>query len=850
LADNVELDAGSGGATIATDDIAGAQYQRVKLIHGADGVNAGDVSAANGLPVQAATGVAFPVTDNSGSLTVDNAALAVVGGGAEATALRVTLANDSTGVVSVDDNGGSLTVDGSVSVTGSVDTELPAAASITGDNIAAPTAPSVYTFGMVYDGANWDRAPGTSADGTLVNLGANNDVTVTGSVSVTGSVAVTNAGTFATQVDGAALTALQLIDNIVQTEDAAHSSGHSGVMNLAVRRDANSTLADTDGDYAPLQVDATGSLKVAIVSGAGSGGTASTDLAAFSEGVSSGTPIMGAKFTPSALAAGDKFGIACITPYRAIHVNLRDAGGSEVSVGGGTQYTEDAVAAADPVGTVPMLVRKDTPAATVSTDGDNVAQRGSNFGASYVTLLDSSGNFVAVGGGTQYTEDDAAAANPIGTASILVRKDTPASEVGADGDNVAQRGTTYGAAYVTLLDTSGAPVSVGGGTQYDEDTVHVSGDKLTLAGAVRRDTPASGCADGDRATINVDANGRLYVACDTHAVTQSGTWNVGTVTTVTTVSTVTAVSDAQVQGKAAHDAPTSGNPVLVAGRASAAAPTDVSADGDAVSEWRLRNGAAACVITAAGALIGGDATNGLDVDVTRLPALAAGTNNIGDVDVLTVPADPFGVNADAASATGSISAKLRFIASTGIPITGTVTIAGAVTQATASSLNAQVVGAVAHDAADADNPIKVGARATTALHSATLVADADRTNLHAGVDGVVITRPHTNLEGVVTGRAAITDGSSTSVIAAQGAGVKVYITSVVIANSSATDVTVDLRDGTAGTVIATFPAPAGGGVVLPLTVPIPFSANTAVAADPSASASTVTVTLIGFKSKV
>jgi hypothetical protein len=62
------------------------------------------------------------------------------------------------------------------------------------------------------------------------------------------------------------------------------------------------------------------------------------------------------------------------------------------------------------------------------------------------------------------------------------------------------------------------------------------------------------------------------------------------------------------------------------------------------------------------------------VDVAITSALPAGTNNIGDVDVLTVPADPFGVNADAASATGSISAKLRFIASTGIPITGTVTV--------------------------------------------------------------------------------------------------------------------------------------------------------------------------------
>jgi hypothetical protein len=66
--------------------------------------------------------------------------------------------------------------------------------------------------------------------------------------------------------------------------------------------------------------------------------------------------------------------------------------------------------------------------------------------------------------------------------------------------------------------------------------------------------------------------------------------------------------------------------------------------------------------------------SGSEMQVDVVAALPAGTNNIGDVDVLTVPADPFGVNADAASATGSISAKLRFIASTGIPVTGTVTV--------------------------------------------------------------------------------------------------------------------------------------------------------------------------------
>lgn len=72
-----------------------------------------------------------------------------------------------------------------VTVTGTVtvDSELPAAAALT-DNFANPTAPAVGAFAMWWDGATWDRAPGTAADGLTVNLGANNDVTVTGTVTV------------------------------------------------------------------------------------------------------------------------------------------------------------------------------------------------------------------------------------------------------------------------------------------------------------------------------------------------------------------------------------------------------------------------------------------------------------------------------------------------------------------------------------------------------------------------------------------------------------------------------------------------------------------------------------------
>jgi len=126
-----------------------------------------------------------------------------------------------------------------------------------------------------------------------------------------------------------------------------------------------------------------------------------------------------------------------------------------------------------------------------------------------------------------------------------------------------------------------------------------------------------------------------------------------------------------VNGRDAHDAAldSNSNPVMVGGRASAAAPSDVSGDGDAVRAWRLRNGAEAVVVTAAGALVGGDATNGLDVDVTRLPALVAGSANIGDVDVLTLPASST-MNATSGDGTTALTNSAQAIKGTAGVLTG------------------------------------------------------------------------------------------------------------------------------------------------------------------------------------
>lgn len=82
-------------------------------------------------------------------------------------------------------------------------------------------------------------------------------------------------------------------------------------------------------------------------------------------------------------------------------------------------------------------------------------------------------------------------------------------------------------------------------------------------------------------------------------------------------------------GIVAHDvAAASYYPLLVGGYASAAAPAAVSADGDAVQGWFLRNGAQCIQITASGAIIPGDATNGLKVQAAG--DIAHGSSDSGN----------------------------------------------------------------------------------------------------------------------------------------------------------------------------------------------------------------------------
>ena len=54
--------------------------------------------------------------------------------------------------------------------------------------------------------------------------------------------------------------AFQSGTSLVRSEDAAHTSGQPGIMALAVRNDALSTLTGTDGDYSPIAVGPKGNV--------------------------------------------------------------------------------------------------------------------------------------------------------------------------------------------------------------------------------------------------------------------------------------------------------------------------------------------------------------------------------------------------------------------------------------------------------------------------------------------------------------------------------------------------------------------------------------------------------------
>ncbi len=173
-----------------------------------------------------------------------------------------------------------------------------------------------------------------------------------------------------------------------------------------------------------------------------------------------------------------------------------------------------------------------------------------------------------------------------------------------------------------------------------EDVASADGDVGLPILAVRQDAPAnSSGTDGDFEFLRMSA-GRLWasslvtdgtrtlsvIADSTAYVAQTGLLVGGydDSNTMNFINMDQTTLGVKVAGGGSVDGPNFGVPVAVGGRASATAPSNVSADNDLTNSWFLLDRAGWTAIqAAAGALIGGDATNGLDVDVTRAPSSSA-----------------------------------------------------------------------------------------------------------------------------------------------------------------------------------------------------------------------------------
>jgi hypothetical protein len=279
MADDILLSSGSGGDTIAADDIGpGVKYQRVKMTLGADNTNDGDVASGNPMPCNLLEIGDTAVLDGTGS--------------AAAGALRVVIAGEGHDDPDAGDP---------VKIGGRAVTTLPAAVSLTNDRVD-----QLYTTqGQLLVGG----VDGTTPRGIAVNASGQLEVDISaqqlspvvvdgtgGSFPVTGTVTA-NAGT---NLNTSAL-ALDASLPAFATDAAAHGASQEGYRAMG-----------TDGtNDQQLSCDSTGAVNITGQLAAGhtvaqTGAPWEVDGNKTSDGAAPGTDNVGA-LTAIATAAAPSY---------------------------------------------------------------------------------------------------------------------------------------------------------------------------------------------------------------------------------------------------------------------------------------------------------------------------------------------------------------------------------------------------------------------------------------------------------------------------------------------------------------------------------------------------------------
>jgi hypothetical protein len=850
VVDNYQTDAGSGGNDYFSDDIGGVHAPLIKIMLGALDANDGPVSTANPMPIDIqeingtaisigggveagallvtiasdSTGV-LTVDDGGGSLTVDNAALSVtgggveatalrvtiasdstgtltidnptlsvVGGGVEATALRVTIANDSTGLVSVDDGGGSLTVDGTV----------------TADAGSGNFAVNV-----------------TQVAGTAVSAGS-------GTVDA-GTIRVTLATDDVVSIDN---------DDLVSTNNST------------------TTPLGISGNFTGTGDDCLGYTSVTVQLFADQDGSTDGMLFQFSTDNSNWDESNTFTYTAS---EGRSFQF----PVHARYFRVNFTNGT---TGQGVFRVQTLLHRQNVLTSIHRVADNLSPDRSATLVKAVVAAQAAGAGDFVPVQATSSGNFKTaleeidaglLGGGVEAgallvtIASDSTGLLSVddngGSLTVDAPVGTPVNVQVGDGTNTAtiRNLAANDALNVAIVDAAGDQItSFGGGTQYAEDTAHVTGDTLTLAGVVQQSADSALSGDGDRSLLQVDASGYLKVNVKAgaaggvshidNAAFTGGTDDIvpmgalydTTPPTITDgnagIPRMTSSRVLMVDGSAVTQPISAASLPLPSGAATAAnqladghnVTVDNAAGGAAVN---IQDGGNSITIDGTSATLSATVVQPTASNLNCTPAQATHDNlnlnaniQVGDADVAN--GNPVPVS-DAAGSLTVDQASPALLNCT-------------VVQSTPGNLNANVGGLAAHDAAVAGNPVLVGFYADN-TETSPVSADGDAVRGWADRFGrqVVVEGHPPDAAGAGT-HGPYTENQTASgdqeLIAAPGASTSIHVTGFWASNQGSSKNRVSLREGAAGTERYKGTLAADGGGVTRDKIMWVLPANTAL----------------------
>lgn len=467
---------------------------------------------------------------------------------------------------------------------------------------------------------------------------------------------------------------------------------------------------------------------------------------------------------------------------------------------GATMATDDAGAAGH-VQLMKLAISTDGSASLVPADGTN---------GIYVNVRNVNGNLTIVG---PAADGAAVSGNPVriagsdGTNTQDISVTTSGHVHIHDGGNTITVDGTVGVSGTVTVDGSGVtqPVSNAGLTALNGA---ISGSEVQVD-VVTSALPSGAASETTLAALLTELQAKLesgeavelgattLAALETINAAQSGTWNItnvsGTVSLPTgaaTEATLDARTGALTETAPATDTASSG----LNGRLQRIAqrlttiigllPTALGAGGG------LKVDGSGTALPVSGTVTANAGTGTQAVSLASLPALAAGTNNIGDVDVLTLPSLPAGsntigaVNIAAAQTLATVTTvstvtNLSQLGGTAVAMNTGTRSAGTQRVTVATDDVVQTAGTVAEDQALSGNPIRNGARASTAIPSA-MSADGDVVTLWADRNGALIAKPRPT----ATATLANVSGSASSVtLIASNTG---RLGAIIVNDSSAT----------------------------------------------------------------